>query len=209
MLSFSNLPLSTLRIFSCKKIFIFSLLSVSLSACSEFFGYQPPASIYGQTERTDPYAENKMIPAQSSVENSKYQDIQILDNSQQKQPKIINGNVIRDALVARKTLSPAVVALISEADRNSKAGEFESAVATIERALRIDARNPFLTYKLAALRLKQSKPRLAEDLAKKAALLSKNDRRLKKQCWLLISEARRLQNNLYGAKEARLKADSL
>jgi hypothetical protein len=82
-------------------------------------------------------------------------------------------------------------------------------VATIERALRIDARNPRLTYKLAALRLKQSKPRLAEDLAKKAALLSAGDKVLKKQSWLLISEARRQQNNHYGAKEARLKADNI
>ena len=105
-------------------------------------------------------------------------------------------------------MSPAVVALISESDRNSRAGDLESAGAVLERALRIDPRNPTLTYKLAELRVQQSKPRLAEDLAKKAALLAAGDVALKRKSWLLISEARRMQQNYHGAKEAKLKADS-
>ena len=108
-----------------------------------------------------------------------------------------------------KPLSPAVLALVNEADRNGQAGDLESAVSTLERALRISPRNPRLTYKLAKLRLRQSKPRLAEDLAKKAALLSASNKRLKKQSWLLIGEARKQQKNFYGAKEARLKADKI
>jgi len=103
---------------------------------------------------------------------------------------------------------PAVVALMSESERNSQAGDLESAVAVLERALRIDPRNPTLTYKLAELRVKQSKPRLAEDLARKAALLAAGDIELKRKSWLLISEARRMQQNYHGAKEAKLKAES-
>jgi Tfp pilus assembly protein PilF len=103
----------------------------------------------------------------------------------------------------------AVGVLIAEADGYSKQGNFESAVAKIERALRISPRNPFLIYKLAKLRLKQHKPSLSEDLAKKAAVLSANDKWLKRQCWLLISIARKQQNNTYGAQEAKQKADQL
>jgi tetratricopeptide (TPR) repeat protein len=106
-------------------------------------------------------------------------------------------------------LSPAVDALVVAANQNSSSGNLEVASATIERAIRIEPRNANLYYKLALVRLKQSKPRLAEDLAKKSALLAVNDSALKKHSWLLIAHARELQNNFKGAKEARAKANRL
>lgn len=110
---------------------------------------------------------------------------------------------------SRPVLSPAVQSLMADAEKNTKAGDLDSASVLLERALRISPRNAELTYQLAALRLKQSQPRLAEDLGKKAAFLAVDDRELKKQCWLLIAQARELQGNSQGAKEAQLKADSL
>jgi predicted Zn-dependent protease len=105
--------------------------------------------------------------------------------------------------------SAAVLALMADAEKNTKAGNLESASVTLERALRINPRNAELTYKLAEVRLKQSQPRLAEDLAKKADFLAATDKALKKRCWLLIVQARQLQGNSAGAQEAQLKADSL
>ncbi len=105
-------------------------------------------------------------------------------------------------------LSAAASALVSAANQNSQAGDLEAASASLERAIRIEPRNASLFYKLALLRLKQSKPILAEDLAKKSALLASTDNTLKKHCWLLIAHARELQKNFSGAKEAREKADS-
>lgn len=104
--------------------------------------------------------------------------------------------------------SPAVVALLTEADRNRASGDLDAAVISTERALRIDSRNPALTYKLAQLRIKQNKPQLAEELAGKAALLAGSDLDLKRKSWLLIAEARRMQQNYQGAKEAKAKAES-
>jgi len=103
-------------------------------------------------------------------------------------------------------LSPAVSALALAAAQNSKSGNIESATTTIERAIRIEPRNATLYYKLALLKLKQSKPRLAEDLAKKAVLLASNDAQLKKHSWLLVARAREMQGDLEGGKEARAKA---
>ena len=108
-----------------------------------------------------------------------------------------------------KPLSSAVIALIATADENIKAGQLEPAVVNIERALRIEPRNATLTYKLAELRLKQLKPLLAENIARKAALLAAGDKSLKKKSWLLIAQARHLQQNYEGAKAAQLKAQSL
>lgn len=104
--------------------------------------------------------------------------------------------------------SPAVLALLTEADRSRGTGDLDAAVMAMERALRIDSRNPTLTYKLAQLRIKQNKPQLAEELAGKAALLAGNDLELKRKSWLMIAEARRMQQNLSGAKEAKTKAES-
>lgn len=104
-------------------------------------------------------------------------------------------------------LSPVVGALVVAANKSSSQGNIDSATTTIERAIRIEPRNATLFYKLALLRLKQSKPRMAEDLAKKSALLASGDNQLKKHSWLLIAKAREMQNNAEGAKEAREKAD--
>jgi tetratricopeptide (TPR) repeat protein len=102
--------------------------------------------------------------------------------------------------------SPAVGALVTAANQSSQSGNLDSAIATIERARSIEPNNAGLYYKLALLRLKQSKPKLAEELAKKAALLAGGDRYLKKHSWLLIAHARELQKDFQGAKTARDKA---
>lgn len=178
-----------------------------LNACSEFYGYQPPAPIYGEGNRTNPY-EVTPVPDQPSSEYNTH--IETLQTEEQPLVTIPDNTVQPEQnVVIKRVAPPAILALVSEADRSSREGDLESAVVTIERALRIDSRNPALTYKLAKLRLKQSKPRLAEDLAKKAALLAVNDPEIKKQSWLLISEARLQQKNYLGAKEAKQKADSL
>ena len=104
-------------------------------------------------------------------------------------------------------LSPAVGALALAANQSSKSGDIEAATTTIERAIRIEPRNATLYYKLAVLKLKQSKPRLAEDLAKKAVLLATNDPQLKKHSWLLVARAREVQGDIRGGKEARTNAD--
>ena len=183
-----------------KVLFITPLFFFVLNGC----GHQPPAPVYGSGQPTNPYEE----PYDENTKSSKRVTKRYHPSAVNKAPSDAN-KLSSENTVVKKPMSPAVLALVSEAESSSRSGDLESAVVTIERALRIDPRNPTLTYKLAALRLKQSKPRLAEDLAKKAALLSANDKALKKKSWLLISEARRQQKNYNGAKEARLKAEEI
>lgn len=104
-------------------------------------------------------------------------------------------------------LSAPVGALVMAAKEDTASGNLDSAGAAIERAIRIEPRNATLFYKLAVVRLNQSQPRLAEDLAKKAALLASDDKELKKHSWLLIAKARELLSNPDGAKAAKKKAD--
>ncbi len=186
------------------KFLFFLLAPLLLNGCS---GYQPPAPIFGKTYGTNPYEKQKGASTQPYQTDGQPFNSEIEKRELPLKPA--SQAINRDNVKVERKAPPAVLALVYDADRSSKAGDLESAVATIERALRIDPRNPDLTYKLAQLRLRQSKPRLAEDLAKKAALLSINDRVLKKKSWLLISAARKQQKNYFGAKEAKLKADGI
>lgn len=114
-----------------------------------------------------------------------------------------------EPLQAFGSMSPAVGALMIAANKDSQKGSYENATTTLERAIRIEPRNAALYYKLAVIKLAQSKPGLAEDLAKKALSLVGKDNQLKKHCWLLIAKARDLQKDPAGAKTALEKAEKL
>ena len=173
-----------------KKILVIFLLSAFQFGCATVEEQQKPAS--GQSQVSGSVYPPKTV--QKPVKTQPYQA-----------PEKINTQPVQSE-IKPVTASPAVVALMSDANRSSKAGNLDAAVATVERALRIEPRNATLVYNLAELRLKQEKPRLAEDLAKKAILLSANDSGLKKRSWLLVSEAREMQGNQHGAAEAKKKA---
>ena len=115
--------------------------------------------------------------------------------------------ILEDAPIPPGT-SPAVIALVAEADQNGKIGNFNTAVLVMERALRIDPRNPFITYKLAQIRFKQNKIQLAEELAGKAALLAGGNLELKRKSMRLAAEAKKMQRYAPGIKDAKDKFGS-
>jgi len=252
-----------------KRLFLLCSLASALAGCSEFYGSQPPAPVYGnestiydetppplptpkapQPTTSEPIGQGpdeivktkplkEFVPITTPIEGlnteplapeqeQQGQDSPVPDlGASPSEPKPATpGTTEQPVISAPKQefvappppppfepletfapLSPAVSALASAANQTSTSGNLESATTTIERAIRIEPRNATLYYKLALLRLKQSKPRLAEDLAKKAALLASNDTQLKKHSWLLVARAREIQGDLKGGKEARAKAN--
>jgi predicted Zn-dependent protease len=101
---------------------------------------------------------------------------------------------------------PAVMALQSDIEGNLKTGNYAEAAASLERAIRIQPKNPELWHVLADVRLKQQQPGLAEDLAKKSNLLAKSNQELIRSNWITIAESRRLKGDSAGASEAMDKA---
>ncbi len=79
---------------------------------------------------------------------------------------------------ATSAVNPAVAALLRLARSQAEAGHGEHAAATLERALRIEPRNPWLWHRLAVLRLQQGYWDRAVELAKKSTLLAHDHRRL-------------------------------
>jgi hypothetical protein len=107
---------------------------------------------------------------------------------------------------ARAKESPVILKLLADSEENIKQGKLNVAIATLERALRISPRDAGVVNKLAFIRFKQKKWTLAENLAKKSALLAQDNTALKKKNWVLISNIRQQKGDDEGADYAMLKA---
>ena len=111
--------------------------------------------------------------------------------------------------VAVSTQPPAVIALLQQAEQQANAGDLESAAASLERAIRIDPRNPVIWFHLATVRLSQGDPSQAEQLAAKSNSLAPGNYAQQSRNWLLIAQARRQLNNSSGASAAEQRAREL
>lgn len=101
---------------------------------------------------------------------------------------------------------PAVVALLDNAGRQEKSGKLEAAATTLERAVRVDPRNPLVWHRLARVRLAQEQWKAAANMATKSNSLAGGDVALQRRNWSLIAEARQRMGDSAGARAARAKA---
>lgn len=104
---------------------------------------------------------------------------------------------------------PAVVALLAEADRQHQQGERERAAATLERALRIEPRNPLLWHRLAKLKLTQGQYGKAANFAAKSNSFAAQDRGLQAANWRIIATAKEQSGDASGARAARNALEKL
>lgn len=102
---------------------------------------------------------------------------------------------------------PAVLALLGRADEQAAAGELDLAAATVERALNVEPRNPFLYQRLAALRLAQDQPGQTEALARKSNSLAGDNPYVQARNWELIAQSRRMRGDNVGADAASARAE--
>ena len=104
---------------------------------------------------------------------------------------------------------PAVVALLDHAEQQANEGDLQSAAMTLERAIRIDSRNPVLWHHLASVRLAEGNAEQAEGLAKKSNALAAGNYSLQASNWGLIAEARRTRGDMAGARSAERQQQAL
>jgi tetratricopeptide (TPR) repeat protein len=105
--------------------------------------------------------------------------------------------------------SSAVIALLDLSEQQQQAGRIEHAVATIERALRLDPKNPLLWTRLANLILTQGNWQQAYVLANKSNSLSRDNEALRLQNWRIIEMAKTRQGDTVAAEEARIQIRAL
>jgi hypothetical protein len=107
------------------------------------------------------------------------------------QPPVIPPPVTPSAPVrVIPPVSPASQALLNESRSHAAAGRDAQAVASIERALRIEPRHPVLWLELGNLRLKEGDYAQAESLGRKALSLSAGDAAISARAQQLISTAK-------------------
>jgi len=105
--------------------------------------------------------------------------------------------------------NPAVLTLVEQARAEAAENKLHSAVASIERAQRLEPRNPWLWQELARLHLAQGDHVQAESLAARSNTWAGSDRALRAANWRLIGAARAARGDAAGAQDATARAAEL
>jgi tetratricopeptide (TPR) repeat protein len=96
----------------------------------------------------------------------------------------------------------AIAGLMDSARADTSAGNLAGAAASLERALRIEPRNPRLWQELARVRLKQGQFAQAESVAARSNSWAGDDKALRAENWRLVAESRRARGDVEGAQAA-------
>lgn len=110
---------------------------------------------------------------------------------------------------AKASGSPAVVALLDRAEQQHQGRDLEAAAISLERALRIEPRNPTLWQRMATVRLEQGQWEQAIQMAARSNSYAGRYSGLRARNWQIIAEARRAQGDVQGAADAEFKARQL
>ena len=190
-----------------KNLVILIIFTILLNACSTVL-----------TSGSRVPVEDKSTEADISPENIEDENLPIVQDDhtdtlagpESDETPYIEEQPEDSAATFNKTdTSPAVLALLADAESYSNAGKQEHAAAQLERGIRIEPNNPFLWNKLAELRLQQEKWMLAVSMAQKSNTLSRGNRQLQAYNWKIIAFARQALGDKQGAQKAYAKSVSL
>lgn len=96
----------------------------------------------------------------------------------------------------------AIAGLMESARADAAAGKLPNAAASLERALRIEPRNPRLWHELARVRFQQGQHAQAENVAVRSNSFAGDDKALRAENWKLIAETRNARGDKEGARQA-------
>ena len=168
------------------RIAIAGVLALVLGGCSLPNPYQPtsPAPTVPPVEGP-PAVETQPAPTPPPVG----------------EPEPLPAPVVREPV-----LSPASRALVGQAQTQLASKNYAVAASSIERALRIEPKNPRLWQEFARVRMKQGDYAQAENLAARSNSWAGADNNLRAENWRLIAEARTARGDDAGAKAALERA---
>lgn len=131
-----------------------------------------------------------------------------LVTSAEKEPESIQATITPEdsrleESISAQSSSPVALAFLQDADKYTIAGDSARAVASLERGLDIEPKNPWLWNRLASERLKQKKWAKAITLAKKSNAFASGHKQLQKDNWQIIAQAKMALGDAEGAKKAK------
>lgn len=105
--------------------------------------------------------------------------------------------------------SPAAVTLVRQAQEARSAGHADQALALLERALRIEPRNPFIWQVLASTQMDLKAFDQAESAARKSNSVARGNPYAELGNWKLIATARQAGGDSAGAFAAQSQAEAV
>jgi len=111
--------------------------------------------------------------------------------------------------VPEKVPSAPAADLLSEAERNIQAGNYNRAELQVERAMRLDPRNGQVWHLMARIRYEQEDYGQTVQFCLKSNTLAGDNLSLKRQNWMLLEKAYASLGETTKAEEARHKAATL
>ncbi len=129
---------------------------------------------------------------------------------------VVDGNALplpEDPKISVETIdepgraSPVVTKLMASARRQQQGGQWDAAASSLERALRIEPRNPNLWSSLAEIKFEQRDWQAAIQLAAKSNTLSGLNEPLRRRNWYLMANAHDALGNIEAADKFREKLD--
>src|ERR1700722_17959849 len=106
-------------------------------------------------------------------------------------------------------LGSAASALVAQAHTRAAAGDYPAAMATLERALRIEPENPLAWIELGRVQLASGNAAQADSMGHKALGLASGDPNAQAAAWRLIAESLRARGRNEEASSANAHADLL
>jgi tetratricopeptide (TPR) repeat protein len=173
-------PMNTLR------ALLLAAAAVSLAACQSLYG--PPAS---------------GSPRPSSPQSGTPQPSPSIPQPEQPTPQ-----PTPPAPLPQKEfrLSAASSALVKQGRAQSLKGEYPAAIATLERAVRIEPDNPLVWLELGQTQLSARNAPQAESMGRKALALATGNSSVQSNAWRLIGDALRARGRDVDASEAYQRA---
>ena len=110
---------------------------------------------------------------------------------------------------AEEVSGPAVVNLLNQARDDLAAGRMEQAVASLETALRIEKRNPFVWQELARAHLARFQLEDAEIVAQRSNSFARGNPYIEIENWRVIEKARNGRGDRAGTEQAHEKVAEL
>ena len=110
---------------------------------------------------------------------------------------------------AEEVSGPAVINLLDRARGDLAAGRMEQAVASLETALQIEKKNPFVWQQLARTHLARLQLEDAEIVAQRSNSFARGNPYIEIENWRVIEKARNGRGDRAGAEQAHEKVSEL
>ncbi|MBV0934201.1 tetratricopeptide repeat protein [Marinobacterium weihaiense] len=189
-----------------KKVYLITALTLAMTGCAGTspYDYKAPVEERGRTDA--PRAPGTVVPAEPApgVKVTPIETAPVI--RAQRGAEDTPAPVPQAPVTVRQPQSPAVVALLDSARRDTGSGNLRTAQSRLERALRIAPRDPEVYFQLADVQRRQGQFLQAEQVALKGVSVASGQAGALRRLWLLVADIRAEAGNAAGARQARQKA---